>query len=62
MLGGRLQVSHGVTLPMECLIAPSNPTFPQLGVDPLDPFRFPAFPVAGWPRGRVRTHFRYVSG
>lgn len=55
-------MSHRVTFSMKCLVAPSNPTFPQLCVDPLDPFRFPAFPFARWPRVRVRTHFRYVSG
>jgi hypothetical protein len=62
MLGSRLQMSHGVTLSMESLIAPAHPTFPQLCVDPLDPFRFPAFPFSRWPRVRVRTHFRCVSG
>ncbi len=61
MLGSRLQMSQGITLSMESLIAPSNPTFPQLCVDPLDPFCFPAFPFAGWPRVRVvRTHIWYV--
>lgn len=59
MLGRRLQMSHRVTFSMECLIAPFNPTFPQLCVDPLDPFRFPALPFARWPRVRVRL--RYVS-
>jgi hypothetical protein len=62
MFGSRLQMSHRVTFSMECLVAPFNSTFPQLCVDPLDPFRFPALPFARWPRVRVRTHFRYVSG
>jgi hypothetical protein len=62
MFGRRLQMSHRVTFSMERLVAPFNPTFPQFGVDPLDPFRFTALPFARWPRLRVRIHFRYVSG
>ena len=58
MLGRRLQMSHGVALSMESLVASSHPTFPQLCVDPLDPFRFPALPFARWVRVRVRSHFR----
>lgn len=59
VLGSRLQMSQGVTLSMESLIAPSDPAFPQLCVDPLDPFAFPF--AASWPRLRARTHFRYVG-
>ena len=62
MLNSSLQMSHGIPLSMESLIAPSDPTFPQLCVDPLDSFRFPVIPIAWWPRVCVRTHFRYVNG
>ena len=61
MLGCRLQMSHRVTFSMECLVAPFNPTFPQLCVNPFDPFHFPALPFSRGFRVRVRTHFRYVS-
>jgi len=37
---GRLQVSHGVALPMERLVAAPSPTLPQPHVDLLDALRW----------------------
>ena len=46
MPGSRLQVSHSVALPMKSLVAPSDPTLPQLHVDLLYSLPLPAFSLA----------------
>ena len=56
MFGSRLQMSYGITLSMESLVAPSNPTFPQLRVDSDDSLCLLDFSLAVWPRVRVRLH------
>jgi hypothetical protein len=60
--GGRLQVSHGVALPMKGLVAAPRPTLPQPHVDLLDPLRLPPSFLVDWPRVRTTSHLRYASG
>lgn len=62
MPGGRLQVSHRVALPMKRLVAPPDPTLPQLHVDLLYALHLPAHASADWPRVRAASHLRYAGG
>jgi hypothetical protein len=62
MPGGRLQVSHGVALPMKRLVAPSRPTLPQPHVDLLDPLGLPAFFLVDRSRVWTTSHLRHASG
>jgi len=56
---GRLQVSHGVALPVECLVAAPGSTLPQPHVDLLDALRWRrrclTAPRSLVDRSRVRT-------